>query len=312
MTAGAGGVPARRSSPGGDVVTGSLEASGYHLPPGVALVETAPPRWRAYDVVVAQNAWNFVPGVQFRHLAAGYSPARRGLYRARRAVAALNASRAATTVTLSHHMAGLLARRGCDPVVSPVTLPRELCTASDVAEHQPDGLDDRPFVLVPGTLTPYKNADLAISLVGLLDPGRRPLLVLAGTDDGSGHRERLVARMAAAGLAHQVLPVRREEMTWLLRRAVATVVPSRLESLSFSLAEALALSPHVLASPLPVHREVAARLGREPVWLPPEPDLPTAQALLEQRGAPSPIDRAAFHREWDDLADRLRERSPAS
>ena len=61
--------------------------------------------------------------------------------------------------------------------------------------------------------------------------------------------------------------VSRNEMFWLLQNSTATLLFSRMESLSFSLGEALALSQRVFATPIPVHIEVAARIGRDPVWL---------------------------------------------
>lgn len=302
------GVPERRSSPGGNVVAGSLAAIGFHQAPSVALVETVRPGRRALDAVLSQNAWNFVARSEFAALSRPYAPRRRGLYRARRAVATLNTRRARTNVVLSDYMATLLADRGLDPVVAPVTLPLDLCDDAPPPMRAPAGLD-RPFVLVPGTLTPYKNADYALDLLRRLPPESRPLLVLAGTDDGSGQQQRIETRLAADGLRHWLGPVSREEMSWLLAHADATIVPSRLESLSFSVAEALVLSPRVLASPLPVHREVAGRLGREPEWLPPAPDDETARLLLEPVPAVPAIDRASYRQEWHDLAALLTSRS---
>jgi glycosyltransferase involved in cell wall biosynthesis len=294
------GVPQRRSSPGGNVVTGSLTAIGYHQAQSVALVETGRPRLRPYDVVLCQNAWNFVPEMEFSALARSYQPGRRALSRARRAVATVNSRRARTPVVLSHYMAGLLAYQGVRPVVSPVTLPLELCEPSPPLMRAVAGITE-PFLLVPGTLTPYKNADYAIDLLRLLDPDQRPLLVLAGTDDASGHHQQLSAELVRSGLRHWIGPVNRQEMSWLLTHALTTIVPSRLESLSFSMAEALVLSSHVLASTLPVHREVAARLGREPHWLPAEPDVATAHALLEHHAVAPMADVAAYLEEWHDL-----------
>lgn len=289
-------------------MAGSLATVGYHQPLSVALVETVRPRLRPHDVVLSQNAWNYLPRATFARLLGPYEPRRRGLYCARRAVAGVNARRARTNVVLSHYMADLLSARGLDAVVAPVTLPLDLCDTDPPSMRAPSGID-RSYVLVPGTLTPYKNADYAIDLLRLLPEQQRPLLVFAGTDDGSGQQQRITRALNRAGLRHWLGPVTREEMSWLLVHAVATVVPSRLESLSLSVAEALALSPQVLASPLPVHREVARRLAREPRWIPDEPDLATAQMLLETPSEVPAVDRAPFRQEWHDLAALLAARS---
>ncbi|GAA4749373.1 hypothetical protein GCM10023350_38080 [Nocardioides endophyticus] len=303
-----GGVPERRSSPGGNVVTGSLAAVGFHQPASVALVETVRPRRQPLDVVLSQNAWNFLSRSEFAALARDYDPRRRTLYRARRTVARVNTRRARSNVVLSHYMADLLTARGLSPVVSPVTLPLELCATGPAPIRAPAGIDG-PFVVVPGTLTPYKRADYALDLLRLLPPSERPLLVLAGTDDGSGQQQRLSSILETAQVRHWIGSVDRDEMSWLLAHAVATLVPSRLESLSFSVAEALVLSPRVMASPLSVHREVAERLGLDPQWLPPEPDIETARALLDPVAAAPTVDRAGYRQEWHDLAALIAERS---
>lgn len=312
MTQPGHGVPARRSSPGGNVVTGSLAALGYHQPASVALVETAAPRRGRFDVVLSQNAWNFISRREVRELfGLGYTPRRRALYLARRAVARLNTRRAGVNVALSDDMARLMSQQGLTPVVSRVTLPLELAQAPDTPGRPVEGVEG-PFVVVPGTLTPYKDADHAIDLLEQLEPSRRPLLVLAGTDDGSGHQQRVLERLRASGVRHRLQPVDRDEMTWLLRHATATVIASRLESLSFSLAEALLLSRQVLASPLPVHREVAGRLGREPVWLARVADRSTAERLLDDR-APAPrTPTTPFVDEWHALVDLLLDRAGPS
>ena len=64
-----------RRSLGGRVVEDSLLQVGFAFRPTVMMVETAPPRPRAAEVVLVQNAWNFLPEAEFRELARPY-PAR--------------------------------------------------------------------------------------------------------------------------------------------------------------------------------------------------------------------------------------------
>jgi hypothetical protein len=56
-------------------------------------------------------------------------------------------------------------------------------------------------------------------------------------------------------------------MKWLYSEASVVVLASKLESLNFSLGEALYFGRTVAASPLAVHREVAALLDAEPHWI---------------------------------------------
>ena len=81
------------------------------------------------------------------------------------------------------------------------------------------------------------------------------------------------------------------------------VIPTRLESLSLCMAEALVLSPHVIASPIPAHRELAARLGRRPTWIGGEVSAPTP---------PPQIDMARIQEEWDQLGEVLQLPRPQS
>ena len=299
-----GSASVRRSSPGGYAVSDSLSAVAYRADPAVALVETVRPGLRRHAAVVSQNAWNFIPGDEFADLCRSYGSQRRQLYRARRAVAGINCRRSRSNIVLSEYMASLLRRRGLDPIVVPVTLPIDLC-ADAGPEPTPVAGVEGPFVVVPGTLTWYKDAEYAIDLLQLIPEPQRPLIVLAGTDDGSGCQEYLRSRLLSVRQPHRIGPATRAQMSWLLRNALATVVPSRLESLSFSLAEALVLSPRVWASPLTVHHEVAGRIGRTPSWLPSEPDEETANALLLPPGPMSPLSTAPFAEDWHRLAGVL-------
>jgi hypothetical protein len=309
----------RRSSPGGHAVSDSLAAAGYVPDPGVALVETARPVRTPHAAVVCQNAWNFLPRSDYAHLVAEYAPRRRALYLARRQVAALNTRRARTNVVLSTYMRDLLADRGRRTTLAEVTLPWDLCTADDVAAAgagpvpvEPSAAAgpppvDRPFVLVPGTLTWYKSPGYALDVVGRIPAAERPQLVFAGTDDGSGCAAATRARAAAAGIDAWIGPADRPAMKWLLSHAALTLIPSRLESLSFSMSEALLLSRRVAALPIPVHREMAERLDRRPTWLTADPADVDLGELLAPGEDVDPVDVAPFREQWFELARVLAE-----
>ncbi|GAA5147569.1 hypothetical protein GCM10023340_20180 [Nocardioides marinquilinus] len=300
----------RRLSVGGQMVRDSLAAVGYTAPPAVSLVETAAPRLRAHEVVLAQNAWCVLSGARFRELVEPYPRPIRARHVARRAVAAVNLRRASATVALSHAMGDLMAGRGLAPVVSPVTMPIDYLVERPRTERPSWVSPDRPFMLLPGSVTWYKRSDRVVDLAReCREAGvETPLVILAGGDDGSG-----CLQFVQRSLGDQVLQgvVSRAEMRWLLENAEVTVVPSQLESLSFSLGEALLTSRRVLASRLPVHVEVADRVGRGPRWLPETGPIGIAEVLRWD-----PLDRAAVPPrplidEWHALASTLRQLADA-
>lgn len=281
----------RRRSFGGQVVEAGLARAGFDTSqvPDLALVETERPRRAPYKVVLAQNAWNVVDPATFRQLLRRYPRAQQARHVARRAVARANLRRAGRVVVLTNAM-GELCRRVTDRVeVAPLTAPADLGdTAPGDRTTLPEGT-----VLVPGTVTWYKDPGAALGLLGLLRESGVAVseVLLAGGDDGSGCLEEIRRASARAGVPVQHRVVDRGDMLAACRLASAVIVPSRLESLGFSLAEALLLAPVVVASDLPAHREIAARLGREPHWIgsagpvvaselpPPDPKARTAEWL---------------------------------
>lgn len=295
------------------MVSDSLALAGYVPDADVALVETLPPSWSPSSVVVCQNAWNFLPRREYVRLIGEYAPRRRALYAARRATAGLNTRRAGVNVVLSAYMHDLLSALGRRTLLAPVTLPWDLCTPDDVAAAGrgdlalpglPD-LRERPYVLVPGTLTWYKTPGEALDLAARLPEAERPLVVFAGTDDGSGCMAHVRRRAEDVGVDAWIGPADRPAMKWLLANAALTLVPSRLESLSLSMSEALLLSPRVAATAIPVHREVAERMGRTPVWLPDDPNDVDLADLLASPDDRRRVDLDHFRRQWTDLARQL-------
>lgn len=257
-----------RRSLGGLVVEHSLASVGFRPDPGVHLVETERPRWDRPAALLAQNAWNFVPDAEFRKLARPYPNAMRRRMLQRRALARVNTRRARRLLVMSDYMANLVEAAAGRPVeVSRVVHP--FAPVEMPSAEQLD-LPSDAFVVVPGTITWYKDPVSALAHVACGDLPR--LVVLAGPDDGSGCQAEVKRVAANLGLTLRVGPVSPLAMHALLRRATAVVLPSRLESLGFSLSEALSLAPgEVWASPLPSHRSLARAIGREPLWLGEEP-----------------------------------------
>ncbi len=128
----------------------------------------------------------------------------------------------------------------------------------------PERTPDR-FVLHVGTLEPRKNVPLLLDAWRLLraaagrgEGPEPPPLVLAG---GFGWRadelRRRVARAVAEGWLVHLGYVRPLELAALYEAADAAVLPSLYEGFGLPLLEALAAGLPVVASDIPVHREVA-------------------------------------------------------
>jgi glycosyltransferase involved in cell wall biosynthesis len=283
--------PPRRSI-GGQGVEAGLAAVGFDLARGdVAIVETSRPGPRPFDVVLAQSAWNVLPRPDFLRMSRPYPSAMRRRMVARRAVASFNLRRARRVVSLTESNAEHVRRAsGRDVEVAPVWLPLDFTRITPRTGGAPSGRG-----LVPGTLSWYKNP------VAALDVARRrgvEELLFAGSDDGSGCWQDLVYQAEAAGVRVSRSLLSRQEMYDALASSALVVLPSALETLGFGLAEALSLAPNVLASPIPSHREVAARMGAEPLWLPDD-------GREWPRTAPVSVDADSVYRSWIALGEAL-------
>ena len=250
-------------SPGGQVVEVGLRAQGFDLESrrDVVLVETTKMRARPFNVVLAQNAWNVIPVADFvRHLA-DYPRAMWPRFLARRAVALANLRRAGTVVCLTEAMAELCRAHTARTKVAGVTVPVDLLRGfAGGGTKLPSGT-----LLVPGTVTWYKHPHAALEV--FTREARFSQVLFAGGDDGSGAWLDVQAKAAQRGIPCSRAVLSRPDMREACRTAEAVVVASQLESLSFSLAEALFLAPQVYASRIPAHREVARRLHMEPDWM---------------------------------------------
>lgn len=251
-----------RRSFGGRAVESSLRAAGFEVDnETVALVETQRPRRGSYQAVLAQNAWNVVPRAEFLDLLRHYPPSKRARIAARRLVSTVNLRRASKVVALTEYMARLCEQASgraveCIPVVLPIDDQRSgRGSNSIVAELEQFG----QFALVPGTVTWYK--DPIASLKYIADVGGPMTVVFAGTYDEEECRQAVAAEATRIGLTAHFLTVAPEAMRQVYAAACMVVIPSRLESLGFALAEALAASENVAASRIPAHQEVADRLG---------------------------------------------------
>jgi glycosyltransferase involved in cell wall biosynthesis len=283
---------APRRSIGGQVVEAGLASLGFDVVrPDIAMVETRVPGLRPFDIVLSQSPWNVLPRADFLRLSRPYPRVMRRRMWARRAVAAVNLRRARRVLSLTEANAEQVRRfSGREVEVAPVWLPLDALELSPRPRAEPT---DRGFV--PGTLIWYKNPAAALDVAK-----RRGIaeLLFAGPDDGSGCWRDLELRAEAAGVRVSRTLLSRQEMYDELAAASAVILPSELETLGFSLGEAMCLAPQVLASPIPSHLEVAHQLGAEPEWLP-------AQGPEWQRAEPVAPDAAAVRGSWISLGEAL-------
>lgn len=288
-----------RRSLGGSVVESSLNAVGWTPVPGsgVSLVETTLSA-RELHHVVAQNAWNFVDSMTVRELVRPYPLLFRARVRGRRVISKFNVRRASTIVTLTEYMATLVTPVASPVCVVPVTVPLDLTATS----NQATGFLPPGTLLVPGSISWYKAPADALSIAQILR--NRGLNVNQILFAGTTSDERCWSELQrlSAGMSFNVsrTTLDRSEMASALASSAATVVPSRLESLGFSVAEALALSAKVVVSDIPAHREIAGRIGRPPMWW------NRVDITGEETDLCVSLDDGRWREEWENLAEMLR------
>lgn len=123
-----------------------------------------------------------------------------------------------------------------------------------------------PEVVVVGYLSPAKGQDIAIEALSYFDARQRPQLVLAGgvrrkEDEGFATRCRTIARHLGVSESVTVTGfVPETELPALLDRATVVLAPFRETSGSASIAQALGRGCVILASDLPLDRELAQRV----------------------------------------------------
>lgn len=160
---------------------------------------------------------------------------------------------------------------------------------------RPTAVINRPYFVCMATIEPRKNHLLLLhlwrSMVELLGPGRTPKLILIGR---RGWQNENVVDMLdrCPGLRDvvQELPQPPDvDLRTLLRDARGILLPSFAEGFDMPVTEALAAGVPVLASDIPVHREVG---GEVPDYLDPIDGAGWRSAILDY-AAPASIRRAA-------------------
>jgi glycosyltransferase involved in cell wall biosynthesis len=120
----------------------------------------------------------------------------------------------------------------------------------------------RPYFVCVGTIEPRKNLAFLLSLWGRLADrlgAAAPRLVLVGRRGWENEAviDLLERAPAVRRLAHEVCDLSDGQLARLIAGAQALLAPSFAEGFNLPVAEALALGAPVLASDIPVHRELA-------------------------------------------------------
>ena len=182
-----------------------------------------------------------------------------------------------------------------------VPIPLGVEPAPDVPAH----VQERPYFVQLGTVEPRKNTELLLDAWQLL-PNPRPELQVIGAKGWLS--DRIFKRMAeqSADVTH-LENLTDRQITARLKGAQALLFPSLAEGFGFPLFEAAQLETPILASDLPVFREL---MPHGPLYLKPD-DVTTWSQQIEQRGSRGmdrreeiPPDASSIPR-WDEHFDRL-------
>lgn len=253
-----------RYSLGGWAVVSSLRCVGLDvnlLSRRVAVAETRlRPLWPRKDCVLLQNAWTMEAWDVVGPLLSQYPRARRRRERLRRIVAWMNSSAARERIALTKYLAKISEERGVGPVVVlPVGTSLDLY---EVGPRPPSVSIAEPFFLVPGSVQPYKDPLSALDYLAASHRNRAcRSVVFAGPIADDDLAKDLTRRCAQIGVRPVFVNFSRPEMLWAYGQAEGVLLSSKLESLNFALGEAMLFANDVVASPLPVHREIVATLG---------------------------------------------------
>ena len=131
-------------------------------------------------------------------------------------------------------------------------------SSRDEPPPMPTAFREAPFLLHVGSCIPRKRIDIALRVfaeVRARHPGLR--FVQAGGEWSLDH-DALIARLGIRDTVLQLARLSRPSIASLYRRAAAVIMPSEAEGFGLPVVEALACGSPVIASDIPVFREVGA------------------------------------------------------
>lgn len=162
------------------------------------------------------------------------------------------------------------------------------------ADADGDLLDGPPYVLFVGTVEPRKGLPVLLEALRRCPAGTAPRLVMAGPPGWGPELDTAGADLDVVRTGF----LTDARLHRLVARAAAVALPSRYEGFGLPVLEALASGTPVLASDLPVLREVG---GEHAIYLPPDDVDAWSDALAGAAGGRDAYDPApgvAWARRW--------------
>src|SRR4030095_11300227 len=182
-------------------------------------------------------------------------------------------------------------RVGCGSGITPGPTSSRHNSCPDDAATAPGGR----YLVVVGDIYPHKNLETAIDAFSRLAPGYPDLaLVFVGAEVDRAYAARMRARAAGAGLGRRVTFAgsrTQAELPPFCRRAACALSLSLAETFGITQVEALACGAPLVASDIPVAREIC---GDAAVLVPPRD--PDAVAAAVKRVLDEPAWRAELGR----------------
>ena len=130
-----------------------------------------------------------------------------------------------------------------------------------------------PFLLHVGSCIPRKRIDVLLDAFAAVRRRRPELHLLQVGGEWSAQQYPQIERLGLAGSLHQLRGIARPALAELYRRAAVVVQPSEAEGFGLPVVEALACGAAVVASDIPVLREVGGTaavycpVGEVPAWV---------------------------------------------
>lgn len=137
--------------------------------------------------------------------------------------------------------------------------------AADLQASDPDfgfveslGLQPGRYIVFVGRLVPEKRPDLLIKAFRALNPPGWKLVIVGGTSESDDFSARLTRQASGLDSILFTGPLRETRLAETIRGAGLFVLPSDLEGLPLAMLEAMQECVPVIASDIPVHRQLAA------------------------------------------------------
>jgi glycosyltransferase involved in cell wall biosynthesis len=146
------------------------------------------------------------------------------------------------------------------------------------------------LVLASGQRRPYKNWDALVRALALVEESVRPHLVITGAGPGEDPVADVVRRTGMQDWVELKGWIDSDELQDLRRRARAMAYPTLAEGFGLPVLEAMSIGLPVLASDLPVLREVG---GDAAMWFDPHDDASIAAAMTALATQPEVAERLA-------------------